>query len=107
MNVLYVIFLIIAIFILLKRLIPSKGAMGEKRVARILEKLPEEKYSVITYLLLNNGYTSQVDHVVVSVHGFFVIETKTYQGIKNSERWSQKIAKKEYALQMTTASIML
>ena len=42
------IILIVALFALpfiLKRLIPSKGAMGEKRVARILEKLPEEKYS--------------------------------------------------------------
>ena len=98
----------LALLFILKRLLSSKGAIGETRVARILEKLPEEKYSVINNLLLNNnGYTSQVDHVVVSVHGFFVIETKTYQGIKNSERWSQKLAKKEYALQMTTASIML
>ena len=88
--------LIVALFALtfiLKRLIPSKGAIGEKRVARILEKLPEGKYSVINNLLLNNsGYTSQVDHVVVSVYGIFVIETKTYQGIisggENSEQWT-------------------
>lgn len=72
MDVVFPILLIIAVLVLLfilKRLIPSKGAMGEKRVARILENLPEVKYSVINNLLLNNnGFTSQVDHVIVSVH---------------------------------------
>jgi hypothetical protein len=99
MDVVFPILLIVAVSVLLfilKRLLPSKGAMGEKRVARILEKLPEEEYSVINNLLLNNnGYTSQVDHVVVSVYGIFVIETKTYQGIisggENSEHWTQNI----------------
>ena len=48
MDVAFPILIIVAIIVLLiilKRLIPSKGAIGEKRVARILEKLPEEKYS--------------------------------------------------------------
>lgn len=92
---------IAALLFILKRLFPSKGAIGEKRVARILEKLPEDKYSVINNLLLNNnGYTSQVDHVVVSVYGIFVIETKTYQGIINggerSEHWTQNIYGHKY-----------
>ena len=48
MDVAFPILIIVAIILLLiilKCLIPSKGAIGEKRVARILEKLPEEKYS--------------------------------------------------------------
>lgn len=48
MDVAFPILIIVAIIVLLiilKRLIPSKGAIEEKRVARILEKLPEEKYS--------------------------------------------------------------
>lgn len=104
MDVTFLLLMIVAIVVLLiilKHLIPTKGAMGEKRVARILEKLPEEKYSVINNLLLNNsGYTSQVDHVVVSVYGIFVIETKTYQGIisggENSEQWTQNIYGNKY-----------
>ena len=104
MDVTFLLLMIVAIIVLLiilKHLIPTKGAMGEKRVARILEKLPEEKYSVINNLLLNNsGYTSQVDHVVVSVYGIFVIETKTYQGIisggENSEQWTQNIYGNKY-----------
>ena len=104
MDVAFPILIIVAIIVLLiilKCLIPSKGAIGEKRVARILGKLPEGKYSVINNLLLNNsGYTSQVDHVVVSVYGIFVIETKTYQGIisggENSEQWTQNIYGNKY-----------
>ena len=34
----------IALFILLIKLLPSKGAIGEKRVAHILKKLPEDRY---------------------------------------------------------------
>ena len=104
MDVVFPILIIVVLFVLLiilMRLIPSKGAIGEKRVARILEKLPEGKYSVINNLLLNNsGYTSQVDHVVVSVYGIFVIETKTYQGTisggENSEQWTQNIYGNKY-----------
>lgn len=104
MDVVFLILIIVSIFVLLftlLHLIPSKGAIGEMRVARILEKLPEDKYSVINNLLLNNsGYTSQVDHVVVSVYGIFVIETKTYQGIiiggENSEQWTQNIYGHKY-----------
>ena len=84
----------IVLFILLIKLLPSKGAIGEKRVAHILKKLPEDRYKVINNLLIrNNGYTTQIDHIVVSVYGIFVIETKTYQGWiyggENSDYWTQ------------------
>ena len=84
----------IALFILIIKLLPSKGAIGEKRVAHILKKLPEDRYKVINNLLIrNNGYTTQIDYIVVSVYGIFVIETKTYQGWiyggENSDYWTQ------------------
>ena len=42
---------------LLWKLLPSKGAMGEKRVANLLKKLPEDRHKVINNLLIqNNGY---------------------------------------------------
>ena len=91
----------IALIALLWKLIPSKGAMGEKRVAHILKKLPEDRYKVINNLLIqNNGYTTQIDHIVVSVYGIFVIETKTYQGWiyggENSDYWTQNIYGNKY-----------
>lgn len=91
-----VIIIPILIIILLKILIPSKGALGEKRVASILKRLPEDRYKVINNLLINNnGFTSQIDHVVISVYGIFVIETKAYKGwiygSESSDYWTQNI----------------
>ena len=93
----------IVLFILLLKLLPSKGAIGEKRVAHILKKLPEDRYKVINNLLIqNNGHKTQIDHIVVSVYGIFVIETKTYQGWiyggENSDYWTQNIYGNKYLL---------
>lgn len=74
-----------------------KGEIGEKRVAHILQRLPKEEYRVINNLLLqtSSGGTTQIDHVVISEYGIFVIETKFYKGWiyggENSEYWTQNI----------------
>ena len=98
-------FIIVAVIIilLLFRLIPSKRKVGEKRVASILKRLPEDDYRVINDLLLSsNGYSTQIDHIVVSVYGIFVIETKFYKGWiyggENSEYWTQNIYGNKYQL---------
>ena len=60
----------------------KKGKRGEKRVADLLSlRLPDE-YKVLNdiYLLKENGDTAQIDHIVVSPYGVFVIETKNYSG---------------------------
>jgi hypothetical protein len=96
------ILILIAIIVILR--LPSvKGKMGEKRVASRLKRLPEDRYKVINNLLITNGqYTSQIDHVVVSVYGVFVIETKTYKGWiyggEESEYWTQNIYGNKYKL---------
>lgn len=100
--ILIVVIPIILLIFLLKQL-PSKGAIGEKRVAHILKKLPEDKYKVINNILIqNNGYTTQIDHIVISIYGIFVIETKTYQGWiyggENSDYWTQNIYGHKYQL---------
>ncbi|QDP39858.1 nuclease-related domain-containing protein [Radiobacillus deserti] len=60
-----------------------KGEIGEHKIDIQLSQLPKE-YKYINDLLIPNpksksGY-SQVDHVIVSPFGIFVIETKNYQG---------------------------
>lgn len=83
-------------------LLPSRGKLGEKKVSRILSHLPENEYRVINNLIIPNGLnkTSQIDHIVISEYGIFVIETKNYNGwiygSENSEYWSQKIYRKEF-----------
>ncbi len=74
----------------------EKGIIGEKRIAHILSQLPVEEYHVMNDVLLEIGNTSsQIDHVVVSRYGVFVIETKNYAGIifgeEDDQRWTQVI----------------
>ena len=71
-----------------------RGAKGERRVADILRRLPEDEYKVLNNLLVQSRFgTTQIDHVVVSVHGIFVVETKNYSGLwaVNMESNGQKI----------------
>ena len=62
---------------------PSRrGATGEKFVAwRLRFGLPDE-YLILNdvYLPLPDGTTTQIDHIVVSQYGVFVVETKCYKG---------------------------
>lgn len=71
-----------------------KGAIGERVVSDILSKLPSDKYYVMNDLLLEIGNkTAQIDHVVISAYGIFVIETKNYSGViignENDKKWIQ------------------
>lgn len=103
-----VILVIIAILIVVlfcrKNRHENKGAKGERRVSKILSRLPKEEYSVINNLLVRttNGNSTQIDHVVISEFGIFVIETKFYAGNiyggENSEYWTQNIYGNKYKL---------
>lgn len=78
------------------------GKRGEKKVARILHTLPKE-YIVLNDLLLPTSYgTTQIDHVVVSLYGVFVIETKDYSGIISGgefeETWTKNVYGNKYPM---------
>ena len=58
-----------------------KGEKGEKEVANVLSQL-NRKYKIINDVMIENGKgTSQIDHIVISKYGIFVIETKNYKGL--------------------------
>lgn len=79
-SLLYILALIVLI-IIVRCLLPSKGKRGEISVAGILKALPKKEYRVINDIVLPTPYgSSQIDHVVVSPYGLFVIETKNYMG---------------------------
>jgi Nuclease-related domain len=72
-----------------------KGELGEYKIDIQLDKLPKT-YRHLSDLLIQNpkaksGY-SQIDHVVITPYGIFVIETKNYQGTiyggKDRKSWS-------------------
>lgn len=78
-----------------------KGWFGEKAVSSILAMLNKDEYKVINDVMLNTEYgTSQIDHVVLSPYGIFVIETKNYKGwitgSEFSEQWTKNMYGKKY-----------
>ena len=75
-----------------------KGTFGEVRQEIRLHRLDREKYKVINNILIpSKNKTSQIDHLVISNYGIFVIENKNFSGsIYGSERdksWTQVMAK--------------
>ena len=78
MNVGIAVLILITILILIKSYESKvKGYVGEKLVSKRLSKLNKRKYKVINNLLLKTSKgTTQIDHIVISQYGLFVIETK-------------------------------
>ncbi|WDZ51929.1 nuclease-related domain-containing protein [Acinetobacter vivianii] len=82
-----------------------KGKVGEMQVsADVTKNLGKE------YILLNNCTlpdheqgTTQIDHILISPYGVFIIETKNYTGWifgnARQKQWTQKIYKKSYKFQ--------
>lgn len=95
--------LILIVGILIKMLTPKiKGFLGEVAVSLRISSLPIDKYVVLNNVMLksNRIRTTQIDHVVVSVYGIFVIETKNYKGwILGSDfanMWTKNMYGKKY-----------
>ena len=87
---------IIAIIVYSLNYSKIKGEIGEARVARQLNKLNDEKYKIFHDVLIKTDRgSSQIDHIIVSIYGIFVIETKNFSGWifgnENSEYWTQVI----------------
>ena len=81
---------------LLKSARPAiRGNIGEAVVSGRLGSLPNDVYKVINNVMLPtvDGATTQIDHVVVSRYGIFVVETKDYGGWifggENQRQWTQ------------------
>lgn len=57
------------------------GKAGEHWASQELSKLPSAEYRVLNDLVLNDSHgLHQIDHVVVSPYGIYVVETKNYTG---------------------------
>ena len=76
-----------------------KGAMGEFAV-NVSTKLmlDKDRYHLIKNVTLpTEDGTTQIDHVIVSVYGIFVVETKNMKGWifggQHQKQWTQKIFK--------------
>ncbi|WP_417582815.1 nuclease-related domain-containing protein [Nitrincola sp.] len=73
-----------------------KGIFGEFLVNRLLSKLPAEDYTIIKDVTLPTADgTTQIDHIIISRYGIFVVETKNMKGwifgSATQAQWTQKI----------------
>lgn len=84
---------------------PSFQNSGEGLVARVLlGHLPQPDYHLMNHVTLNmDGGTTQIDHILLSRFGVFVIETKDYSGwIFGSEsdaKWTSVHFRRKYKFQ--------
>lgn len=89
----------LAMIAIILKLPSVKGYFGEIIIRILLKFLDKDKYLVINDVMIPNsdGNTAQIDHIVVSTYGIFVIETKNYNGwifgSENSINWTQVIYK--------------
>ena len=95
MSSLFLLFVIIAIVAVKHKTV--KGWLGEKITsASMWAMMDQDVYHKIDDIIIptSNG-TTQIDHVVVSKYGIFVIETKNMRGWifgnADSDRWTQNI----------------
>ncbi|MBR5941755.1 MAG: NERD domain-containing protein, partial [Clostridia bacterium] len=83
------------------------GKRGENEVSRLLAQLPVDRYNVFNDVMFyNNNRSTQIDHIVVSPFGVFVIETKNYSGWisgnDRSEEWVKSNYGKKYRFRNPT-----
>ena len=81
MGVVVSIFLFVGLFYLALNRAKIIGFIGEKKLSSMLLFLNKDEYRIFNNLYIETSRgTSQIDHVVVSRFGIFVIETKSDKG---------------------------
>ena len=78
------------------------GFLGEFFVRTELNKLPKENYLILNNIMISSSKgTNQIDHIVISKYGIFVIETKNYAGLitgnEYKDKWTQHLGKNKYS----------
>jgi hypothetical protein len=82
-----------------------KGKVGEWAVNRSFDKhLDPDEYKVLHDVTLPfKGGTTQIDHIVLSQFGVFVVETKKYSGwilgSANNRTWTQTFHRRKFKFQ--------
>ena len=91
---------IIVAIIIKKNMTQVVGFAGEYWVQKELNKLPGEYLFLSDVMLEIDGKTTQIDHIVFSKYGIFVIETKqrnTYiTGNEHDKYWIVKAGRKKH-----------
>lgn len=98
-NILVYTIVFVLLCVILKLFYPSfRGFMGEFWVKMELKILSKKKYIVLNDIMIKDEWgTHQIDHIVLSNYGIFVIEMKNYSGLisgsEYSNKWCQHLGK--------------
>jgi restriction system protein len=102
----YLLFLLFGIIFLLFRSARFKGYIGERKVSSKIESLisRNNKYQSFHDMTLQTpDGTTQIDHILISPYGIFVIETKNLKGwifgSRDQKIWTQTLYGKKYKFQ--------
>lgn len=87
----------LAVAIIFFRTPTGKGVWGEFQVKIALGKNKvNRKYVINNLMIINEGKSSQIDHVLITLKGIFVIETKNYAGTiygqEDQKEWTQVLS---------------
>ncbi len=68
----------------------SKGLIGEKKVTEMLKNIEHDDSYLINDITLDKAF-GNIDHILVSKYGIFIIETKNWDGeiCCNGDNWSK------------------
>ena len=106
MSFLYIIIAFILGYFLATRLKEAKKNAGEQLVIKsIKDNFKFENYHLINNITIptSDGGTTQIDHLLVSEYGVFVIETKDYSGwifgSKTNRKWTQSFPYSKFQFQ--------
>lgn len=75
----------------------QKGAVGEREVKRTIHRnIRQTKYIINNLIIKNGDKTAELDHVLITNNGIFVIETKNLSGqvygTENRREWTQVLS---------------
>lgn len=97
--ILIIIVALIGLFVLYLKALP-KGAAGEFAAKLVIRFLGKEYRSVHNFTFNDGEKTVQIDHLIISPYGIFVVETKNYSGKiygnENSDKFIQYLGKNKY-----------
>jgi hypothetical protein len=80
----------------------GSGMEGEKAVSQMLQSLDDSNYLIDDFLM--DSRNSNIDHILLSPKGLFVIETKNYTGqiVCYGDKWIRKSNRRSYEIPSIT-----
>ncbi|MFZ7101242.1 MAG: nuclease-related domain-containing protein [Peptococcaceae bacterium] len=82
-----------------KRIANLKGELGEYKINFQFERLPGDYKHLADVMIRSTKGLTQIDHIVVSPYGIFVVETKNYAGWifgnQDNKYWTQTFHNKK------------